>query len=428
MKSKITLPTGVLGVTFTGTPATVRSVSGDSPLSTFIPVGSIVTEVIIPDELEIRGRTIPYTAIVTLLKKYMRTEGRTITFEEPTELGNDVPEFTEWRLKLPNGSIGLSFKDTTGLPELIKVSDASPLKHKVVEGTYAKTLSIEGIGEFSGVNATNLVQLLKTNAKVKERVLIMTDQQSMEVKPRSVSSNETYDFCGSAEIEGGEAQVIVVHLRQGDQVVSHSDAMVYMTDGIEFDGVPATEEASRTGEVDTVMSMQTNLVTWHYHPQGADYDKEAGKIAFSPSFPSKIFCIDVGEYGGRIIAERSSFVVGDARLRVTIFMPSSGPNMFGGDNIVMQKFEGSGKIFLSGQGQLTKLEMKEGESLRVYSNTIVALQWGINYKVERVIGLRSNSFTEDGVFVSTLTGPGTVWLETQPWSRTIATIAIYALS
>ena len=59
----------------------------------------------------------------------------------------------------------------------------------------------------------------------------------------------------------------------------------------------------------------------------------------------------------------------------------------------------------------------DGERLRVDTGCLVAFTTGIDYDIERVGGLKSLVFGGEGLFMATLSGTGTVWLQSLPFSR-----------
>ena len=66
----------------------------------------------------------------------------------------------------------------------------------------------------------------------------------------------------------------------------------------------------------------------------------------------------------------------------------------------------------------TVIEKKlSGESLRVDTGCLVGFTEGINYDIQRAGNLKSMVFGGEGLFLATLRGEGTVWLQSLPFSR-----------
>jgi hypothetical protein len=89
----------------------------------------------------------------------------------------------------------------------------------------------------------------------------------------------------------------------------------------------------------------------------------------------------------------------------------------------LQKLTGEGDVLLQASGALIKKELNEGETLRVSSGTLVCFTNTIDYDVQMMPGFKNVMFGGEGLFVMTLKGPGTVWLQGMPPDRMISEIA-----
>jgi uncharacterized protein (AIM24 family) len=58
-----------------------------------------------------------------------------------------------------------------------------------------------------------------------------------------------------------------------------------------------------------------------------------------------------------------------------------------------------------------------GETLRVDTGCIVAFQPTVDYDIQLVGGIKTALFGGEGLFFAKVTGPGTVWLQSLPFSR-----------
>jgi uncharacterized protein (AIM24 family) len=63
------------------------------------------------------------------------------------------------------------------------------------------------------------------------------------------------------------------------------------------------------------------------------------------------------------------------------------------------------------------LELGPGQSLRVDTGCLVALQPSVGYDIQFVGKVKTALFGGEGIFFATLTGPGKVWLQSLPFSR-----------
>jgi Mitochondrial biogenesis AIM24 len=99
------------------------------------------------------------------------------------------------------------------------------------------------------------------------------------------------------------------------------------------------------------------------------------------------------------------------------FTKRIGAGFFGGEGFILQKIEGSGKLFFHSGGTILPMQLASGERLKVDTGCLVALDPSIDYDIVRVGGIKTSLFGGEGLFFAQLTGPGRVWLQTLPFSR-----------
>ena len=83
----------------------------------------------------------------------------------------------------------------------------------------------------------------------------------------------------------------------------------------------------------------------------------------------------------------------------------------------MQKLEGNGLAFVHAGGTILKRELQAGETLLVDTGCLVALTPSVNFEIQYVGKIKTVLFGGEGLFFAKVTGPGTVWLQSLPFSR-----------
>ena len=78
--------------------------------------------------------------------------------------------------------------------------------------------------------------------------------------------------------------------------------------------------------------------------------------------------------------------------------------------------EMDGMAFAHACGTVIRMDI-QGEALRVDTGCLVAFTQGVDYSIERAGNLKSMFFGGEGMFLTTLSGQGTVWLQSLPFSR-----------
>jgi uncharacterized protein (AIM24 family) len=96
---------------------------------------------------------------------------------------------------------------------------------------------------------------------------------------------------------------------------------------------------------------------------------------------------------------------------------------FGGEGFVLQALTGEGDVFLKAGGTLIQRNLESDEQLRISSGCLVGFSEGIDYDVQMIKGFQNVFGGGEGLFMTTLTGPGVVWLSGMPPERMIAEIA-----
>ena len=81
--------------------------------------------------------------------------------------------------------------------------------------------------------------------------------------------------------------------------------------------------------------------------------------------------------------------------------------------------------FLHACGSVVEKRLN-GEELRVDTGCLVGFTPGIDYDIARAGGLKSMIFGGEGLFLATLKGTGTVWLQSLPFSRLADRILAFA--
>ena len=117
---------------------------------------------------------------------------------------------------------------------------------------------------------------------------------------------------------------------------------------------------------------------------------------------------------GPVLTTRGAFLAAWGKgINITVAVARRpGAALFGGVGLVLQRVEGSGTVLIHGRGDFRKADLTAGEELRVSTGNLAAFSDGIDYNVETVGSLRKTFFSKEGLFMTRLTGPGTVLLQT----------------
>ncbi len=227
------------------------------------------------------------------------------------------------------------------------------------------------------------------------------------------------------EIFGDDMQFVEVTLDPNEVVIAEAGAMMYMTSGIQMQTVFG--DASReTGFMEKLFTAGKRMITGEslfLTTFGAESDQRE-RVAFAAPYPGRIIPMHVDELGGEIHCQKSAFLCAARGIQIGIaFQKKIGAALFGGEGFIMQRITGDGIAFVHAGGAICRKELASGETLRLDTGCLVALQPSVNYDIERAGGIKTMMFGGEGIFLATLTGPGTVWLQSLPFSRLAGRIA-----
>ena len=63
-------------------------------------------------------------------------------------------------------------------------------------------------------------------------------------------------------------------------------------------------------------------------------------------------------------------------------------------------------------GSLVERVLQPGETIKVDTGNVAAFEEQVQYQVQMIKGFKNILFGGEGLFLTTLTGPGRVWLQT----------------
>jgi uncharacterized protein (TIGR00266 family) len=141
-------------------------------------------------------------------------------------------------------------------------------------------------------------------------------------------------------------------------------------------------------------------------------------VAFAAPFPGTVMPMRLADLGGRLICQKDAFLCAARGVSLGIyFQKKILTGLFGGEGFIMEKLEGDGWVFVHAGGTVVERKLAAGERIDVDTGCVVAYTDGVDMDVRAVGGIKSMLFGGEGVFLATLTGPGTIWLQSLPFSR-----------
>ena len=245
-------------------------------------------------------------------------------------------------------------------------------------------------------------------------------QPSFTRPPANFSTRQADEI--DFQIYGNEMQFVEIELDPQESVVAEAGAMMYMSDGIQMETVfgDGSHGSVSGGFMDKMLGAGKRLITGEslFTTVFTFMGQGKGKVAFAAPYPGKIIPLNLKNYNGKLICQKSAFLCAAKGVALGIaFQKKIGVALFGGEGFIMQKLEGNGLTFVHAGGTIIEKELQAGETLRVDTGCLVALTQTVQYDIEFVGGVKSALFGGEGFFFATLRGPGHVWLQSLPFSR-----------
>ena len=223
-------------------------------------------------------------------------------------------------------------------------------------------------------------------------------------------------------LHGDDMQFVEVELDPNETVIAEAGALMMMEDGIEMETIfgDGSNQSSGSGLMGKLFSAGKRVITGESLFMTAFTNNGVGKkcVSFASPYPGKIVPMDLSEFDGKIICQKDAFLAAAKGVSVGVeFQRRIGAGFFGGEGFIMQKLEGDGMAFVHAGGTIVKKELAPGEVLRVDTGCLVAMTRTVDYDIQMVGGIKTALFGGEGLFFATLRGPGTVWIQSLPFSR-----------
>ena len=223
------------------------------------------------------------------------------------------------------------------------------------------------------------------------------------------------------EIKGSEMQFVEVELDPGETAIGEAGSMFFMDTGIAMDAVFGDGSGGNQGGLfGKLLGAGKRLLTGESLFTTVYTNQAAAKqrVAFGAPYPGKILPMPLRQLGGTLLCQKDAFLCAARGVSLGIaFQQKLGVGFFGGEGFIMQKLEGDGLAFVHACGTVVKRELASGQSLMVDTGCVVAYTPSVNFEIQYVGKIKTALFGGEGLFLARMTGPGTIWLQSLPFSR-----------
>lgn len=222
------------------------------------------------------------------------------------------------------------------------------------------------------------------------------------------------------DIKGSEMQFVEVELDPGEAAVGEAGSLMFMDAGIGMDTVFGDGSAGQGGFLGKLFGAGKRLITGEslFTTVYTNQASRKLRVAFAAPYPGKILPMDLSKLGGMLICQKDAFLCAAKGVSLGIhFQQKLSVGFFGGEGFIMQKLEGDGLAFVHAGGTVVRRDLQPGETLMVDTGCLVAFTPSVNFEIQYVGKIKTALFGGEGLFFAKVTGPGTVWLQSLPFSR-----------
>ncbi|MEQ1616540.1 MAG: TIGR00266 family protein [Hyphomicrobiaceae bacterium] len=222
------------------------------------------------------------------------------------------------------------------------------------------------------------------------------------------------------KIHGQEMQFVEIELDPGESAIAEAGSMMFKDASVHMDTIFGDGSQPQTGFFGKLAQAGKRILTGESLFMTVFTHQGRGKahVSFASPYPGSIIPFKLSDVGGTLIAQKDAFLCAAKGVSIGIhFQRKIMTGLFGGEGFVMQRLEGDGYAFVHVGGCVVQRDLAPGEELHVDTGCVAAMTSTIEFDIVRAGSVKSMIFGGEGVFFATLKGPGTVWIQSLPFSR-----------
>lgn len=207
-------------------------------------------------------------------------------------------------------------------------------------------------------------------------------------------------------ITGKETQVVTFALDVGESVQGEPGVMMYLTPGM-------SQTVSCAGCCARSCSGESCWVV-NFTNSGS-HGSSVAYAALTTTFPTaKVIPVNLTDpnVNGSLICQQSAYMAGLGDVQVGVSLDFNCLRCCcAGTGLVRQKITGSGTVFLNTSGTIVQKVLEPGETIVIDTNSILAFSESCKLDLQRTGGILGMVGGGEGIFNTTLTGPGLAILQ-----------------
>jgi len=204
------------------------------------------------------------------------------------------------------------------------------------------------------------------------------------------------------KITGDNLQIVTMELQPNEKIFAEAGAMVYMSANM---NMQARARGGLMKGLKRAVMGESFFVT-EFWPQGG-----SGLAAFAGNAPGTIKPI-VLDGNKQFMAQRDAFLCAENGIMMDIaFQKKLSAGFFGGEGFILQRIFGQGTAFIHACGDFVEMDLQPNQTIKVDTGSVVGWDSTVRYDIQRAGNIKTSLFGGEGLFLTILTGPGKVILQ-----------------
>lgn len=208
------------------------------------------------------------------------------------------------------------------------------------------------------------------------------------------------------EIHGDNLQIVRVRLKPGQEIYAEAGKMVYKSASITWESRMSGRSLSDKlfGALKRKLTGESVFMTYFRATA-------PGEVGFAGNYPGRIQVFHLAA-GQSVLVQRDGFLFAESSVQLGVaLIRKLGAGLFGGEGFILQRLTGPGCVFVHAGGDQLQFELRAGEMLHVDTGCVVAFDESVTYDIQMAGGIKTALFGGEGLFLTTLTGPGRVIIQ-----------------
>lgn len=210
------------------------------------------------------------------------------------------------------------------------------------------------------------------------------------------------------KISGDNLQLVTIQISPGEKIYAEAGSMIYQSGNINME---AKMRGGFMKGLGRKLAGETMFLTEFTSAGGT------GMISFGGNAPGTIKPLELSP-GKDYLVQKDAFLVAEDAVEMSIaFQKRLGSAFFGGEGFILEKLSGTGTVFIHACGDFIEFDLKPDQILKVDTGSVVGWEDTVDYDIQRVKGIKTMFFGGEGLFLTTLKGPGRVIIQSMSLSN-----------